>query len=326
MTAELNKLANDPNFVVEFAVGDPFPDLVEQDRSSGLHLSHIYFDEPKRYLLKSAKFSRDDMRVFDVDTGHVVLVSHHPGKNPYEIVDPLGTLDSAFDGGVGEWESVSNVSGMCGFDSFKVRPKWMSRHGRQYVRRLDGSDDVALNVGRLSKLKTWSMRNQFGASEGEDGDMVYKIVADMLGRSLGIYNEDEQLVAQVAKTKKALILNAVFGAGSESTIDIAPGVDCSAMLAVIFAMWQVGKHCRLCTFFALDCATAAGLQLLGVQHCLSFIASNCGRESLVQKPLLAPSLCFLACVQIARSGEFSAHLISLSLSLSHFHLHMLTGL
>ncbi len=32
---------------------------------------------------------RDDIRIFDT-SGELVLVSHHPGKNPYEALDPFG--------------------------------------------------------------------------------------------------------------------------------------------------------------------------------------------------------------------------------------------
>ena len=30
------------------------------------------------------------VRIFDVASGQVILVSHHPGKNPYDKLDPLG--------------------------------------------------------------------------------------------------------------------------------------------------------------------------------------------------------------------------------------------
>lgn len=32
---------------------------------------------------------RDDIRIFDTE-GELVMVSHHPGKNPYEALDPFG--------------------------------------------------------------------------------------------------------------------------------------------------------------------------------------------------------------------------------------------
>ena len=34
----------------------------------------------------------------------------------------------------------------------------------------------------------------------------------------------------------------MFGSGSESTIDIAPGVDASSILAIVFGLGQVGAH------------------------------------------------------------------------------------
>ena len=242
MTAELEKLANDPNFVVEVAMGDPMPVLVPQDRNSGIRMCGIYFDKPKRYILKKAHMSREDNRIFDTDTGRLVLVSHHPGKNPYETLDPLGTTnqDLRYQVAGGEWESVCDVTGANGFRSFKIRPKKLSRHGRQYIKY---GDDVIFNIGKMGKLKTMSIRDHFVIAKGDDSDLVYKCVADMMGRSIAITNEKEELVAQMAKTTKALLLTAAFGSGSETTIDIAPGVDCSTILAIVYGMGQVGAHC-----------------------------------------------------------------------------------
>jgi len=243
MTSELQQLANDPNFVVQFAVGDPFPSLVpQQQNSTGIRLSGVYFSTPKRYVLKKARMSRDDNRIFDVDSGHLVYVSHHLGKNPYDAFDPLDltNLDAHYSVNGGEWESVCYVSGQDPFPSFKVRPKKLSRHGRQYV-KLDGS--IIMNVGKMSKFKTMSMRPHFMVGRGSDtSEVVYKCVADIVGRTIAITNENDELVAQMTKTNKAMIKTAVFGSGSESTIDIAPGVDCSAILALVYAIGQVGKH------------------------------------------------------------------------------------
>ena len=90
MTAEMQKLANDPNFVVQFAVGDPAPELVPQERTAGINFDGVFFPETKRYIVKKAHLSRDDVRIFDVATGKLVFNSHHPGKNPYDCTDPLG--------------------------------------------------------------------------------------------------------------------------------------------------------------------------------------------------------------------------------------------
>jgi hypothetical protein len=54
MTAESNKLLNDPNFVIQFAVGEPIPSLVQQDRNAGITIAKVFYNEPKRYVWKKA--------------------------------------------------------------------------------------------------------------------------------------------------------------------------------------------------------------------------------------------------------------------------------
>jgi len=39
-----------------------------------------------------------------------------------------------------------------------------------------------------------------------------------------------------------VVFKAAFGSGSESTIDIAPGVDVSTILAIVYGIGQVGHH------------------------------------------------------------------------------------
>jgi hypothetical protein len=53
-----------------------------------------------------------------------------------------------------------------------------------------------------------------------------------------LQNTKGQLVAIAAKSTKALILNAALGAGSEMIIDVAPGVDWTAILACMMAIQQ----------------------------------------------------------------------------------------
>jgi hypothetical protein len=252
MTPEMQQLVNNPNFVVEFAIGDPFPDLVPQSKDSGIRLSGVYFDKPKRYVMKSCHLSKDDVRILDVDTGRVVLVSHHPGKNPYDALDPLGIGNNPHAVQGGEWESCCDVSSRHpSMQSFKIRPKTLSRHGRQYIKTIShrhdqysyGDENIVMNIGKMSKFETMSMRPHFEVKRGKDDDeLVYVIVADMMERTFTIKNQNEQVVAQVAKTTKALIQTAVFGSGSESTIDIAPGVDTSTILAIVYGLGQVGAH------------------------------------------------------------------------------------
>ncbi len=61
MTSEMQQLANDPTFVVQFAVGDPIPNLVPQSKDSGIKMAGVYFDTTKRYVMKSCHMSREDV-------------------------------------------------------------------------------------------------------------------------------------------------------------------------------------------------------------------------------------------------------------------------
>jgi len=244
MPSEIQQAMDDPNFVVQFAVGDPMPNLIPQNPNNSMRLSGIYYNQPKRYIFKKAHVSFDDNRIFDCDTGTVVMVSHHPGKNPYESFDPLGITnqDDYYKLYGVEWKSLCTITGYHGFPhEIKIRPKSISRHGRQYV--MHGNDTI-MTIGKLSKLKTKSFRPHFGVCLGKGGDkkVIYKCVADMMGRTVSILNEREELVAQMAKSTKALIQMATFGSGTESTIDIAPGVDCSVILAIVYGIGQIGKH------------------------------------------------------------------------------------
>lgn len=70
----------------------------------------------------------------------------------------------------------------------------------------------------------------------------HHFIKPRIGRTISVENARGELVAVMAKTNKALLKTAVFGSGSESTVDVAPGVDCAALLAVLFALGQVGAH------------------------------------------------------------------------------------
>lgn len=243
MGSKVKQTLNDPKKLVQIAAGELPSNLVPQKRGSGIVKDGRYFSATKRYVLKKAHFGMADFRVFDTD-GNMVVNSHHPGNNPLDGLDPLGlaNTDAVFSP-LGEWESLCDVTAHTGdCTSFKVRPKKMSMHGRQRVKQM-GNDSVVMNVGKISRIKTRSMRHSFEICRGDDkDDEVYTVTADLLGRSLSFYNQKEEVIAIMAKTKKALILNAVLGAGSENTIDIAQGVDCSAIIAAVFAVLQAGSH------------------------------------------------------------------------------------
>lgn len=243
MASKLKNTMNDPSKLVQIAAGELPSNLVPQKRGSGIVKDGTYFSETKRYVLKKAHFSMADFRIFDTD-GNMVMNSHHPGNNPLDGVDPLGLANTeAVFSPLGEWDSLCDVTGYSNdCSSFKVRPKKMSMHGRQRVKQMS-DDSVVMNVGKISRVKTMSMRHSFELCRGDDkDDEVYTAVGDLLGRSFSFYNEKKELVAIMAKTKKALILSAALGAGSENTIDIAAGVDCSAIIAGVFGILQAGSH------------------------------------------------------------------------------------
>merc|ERR1712194_592051 len=147
--------------------------------------------------------------------------------------------------GGAEWEASCDVSSRHrSMQGFKIRPKHLSRHGTQYIKRMraEGDNAIIMKIGKKSKLSTQSMRPHFEVGRGKEGEDVYTIVADMMERTFTIKNDKDEVVCQVAKTTKALIQTAVLGSGSESTIDIAPGVDCSTILAIVFGLGQVGAH------------------------------------------------------------------------------------
>ncbi len=118
-------------------------------------------------------------------------------------------------------------------------------HGRQLVRK---GNEVIFNVAKIGKLSSMSIRDNFEICKGDTGDEVYTVAADLMGRTFSFHNEEGKLVAFMAKTKKALLLTAALGSGSESTIDIAKGVDCSLILAAVFGIMQVGSSGTLLCF------------------------------------------------------------------------------
>jgi hypothetical protein len=112
-------------------------------------------------------------------------------------------------------------------------------------------------------VKTMSLRPNFSVGRGEDDENpMYTLTADMMGRTMEVINAKGELVAVMTKTSQALIMNAAgLGSGAESTIDIAPGVDCSFILCMFFAVQQVGAHFAADIFnsFVVDAVKDAGV-------------------------------------------------------------------
>ncbi|KAG2494889.1 hypothetical protein HYH03_007127 [Edaphochlamys debaryana] len=243
--SEIHNALNDPNVAVEIAVGPPFAQLVPQKQGSGLVIGHHFVTgtQPKRFIMKKAHLSNDDYRVWESPGGQLIAVSHHLGKNPYDALDPLGVSNAVqhHNNKLGEWESICHVSGYRGMPAIKIRPKTASMHGRQYVQDNSGNQTFC-NVGKESRLKSLSIRHNLAVRRGKEKELLYRILIDMAGRTMQIVNPEGEMVAFVTKTVEALLLNAAFGHGSELSIDVAPGVDWSAMLAIVLATKQVGAH------------------------------------------------------------------------------------
>lgn len=79
LTSDEHKLLRDPLRTIEIAFGDPFPELKIQERDSGIEKDGVFHDQVTRYVLKKARLSFDDFRVYSMD-GNLVANSHHPGK------------------------------------------------------------------------------------------------------------------------------------------------------------------------------------------------------------------------------------------------------
>ena len=80
--AEIPSVLENPKAAINIAVGDPSPELPEQDIEDGFELDGVYFTDVKRYVFKKAKFSFDDIRVFDME-GELICNSHHIGRSLY---------------------------------------------------------------------------------------------------------------------------------------------------------------------------------------------------------------------------------------------------
>lgn len=240
--SELSKI-NDPNFVIELAVGPPLAPLVPQQPGAGLSLGGRFLDRESRFIFKKAHLSADDNRIFDA-AGRLVLCSHHYGKNPYGSLDPLGLSGESTwwqnTHILGEWDSICHVTGYRGMPSFKVRPKTMSMHGRQFI--IDSQGTTHFNIAKQSRLKSLSIRHNLVVCRGDTEEDVYTILVDLAGRTMQLVNEKEERIAFIQKSLKTMIMNASFGAGSELMIDVAPGVDWTAVLAIVIGLKQVGEH------------------------------------------------------------------------------------
>ena len=88
-----------------------------------------------------------------------------------------------------------------------------------------------------------SIRHNFAVYAGEEKEKpVNTILVDMAGRTMQVMNDQDERIALLEKSVKTLLLNASLGVGSEFTIDVATGVDWTAILAIVIGLHQVGKN------------------------------------------------------------------------------------
>ncbi|GBF88134.1 hypothetical protein Rsub_00846 [Raphidocelis subcapitata] len=201
-TSELQQIINDPSHAISIAAGPAFADLIPQPPGSGLIVGNRVGKTPHRFVLKKAHMSREDFRIFDAVSGHIVAVLFHWGKNPYGQLDPLGLGNYVeyHNDWMGEWESLATVGGYNGMPTIKIRPKALSRHGRQFVMSWD--KQTLFNIGKESKLKNMSLRSNLAVRRGDTKEVVYRILVDLLGRTFQVVNAKGELVCFVQKSAK----------------------------------------------------------------------------------------------------------------------------
>lgn len=226
---------------IQLAIGEPMPDLKPQKPGSGIILTGQTSDKPLRFVFKKAHASFEDYRLFS-EAGQLVCISHHLGKNPLSMAGGLIEAQ-ATESVIGEWESKCQISGysfgMPG--SLKIRPKKISHHGTQMVMS-DDKKKVFFSVGKMSRIKTASLRHNLEVAAGDEGESKWAIICDLAGRTMDIKNEAEETVIFIEKPVKTLIKNAALGMGSELLMTVAPGVDYTAACAMLLAIQQIGKN------------------------------------------------------------------------------------
>ncbi|WIA42787.1 hypothetical protein OEZ86_008726 [Tetradesmus obliquus] len=211
-------------------------------------------------------------RIFDGSSGRPVAVLRHFGKNPFEKLDPLslGNFSDAHQHMVSSYmwpfEHYLDMSAMrtiiWGVGEC-VHSDRVQRHaqpedpsqGHQQARQnvYDGSGQRHLfNIGKESKLKAMALRSNLAVrGPGDNKDVLYSRTVD-------------ELVCFVQKSTKALVQEAALGSGSEMMIDVAPGVDWAAMIAVIMAVQQrcEQQSSRSAVLAALRCKGPVGMAAL----------------------------------------------------------------
>lgn len=235
---------NPNNLNPEEVVGPPQGYLVPQEQGSGLTLGHQFCPEQTRFI--QSHLSADDNRIFD-EFGRLMCVSHHYGENPYhETMEPLDIGNSADHGTLTDEEfqmkePVCYVSGNYGIPNLRVKPKSVSMHGTQFVQDPRGGTTY-FSISKQSRIKSISAKHNMVVFKGDrERELMYTIL--VTGPVIQILNAKNERVAVVEKAMGTLHLNTYNSVlpGPELTIDVAAGVDWTALLAVVFGMHQCAK-------------------------------------------------------------------------------------
>eukprot|EP00798_Chlamydomonas_sp_ICE-L_P020517 gene20517-27309_t len=220
---------NDASALLEIAAGPLNPDLIPQEEGSGIVVAGKYEKKATRFIFKKAHLSLEDFRIFKVNletqsskNGQLVAVSHHEGKNPYDSLDPMGLGN-----GPTKRKPLGEMESLCdGVEVFNIaklsRIKSMSLRHNMCVCKADSRDEVYILEADLADSK----------------DEVYILEADLVGRTIVMRNKNDEIVAVAALSNKAMMMKVALGSGSETVVDVAPGVDWTAVCAIMMGVQQ----------------------------------------------------------------------------------------
>lgn len=69
-------------------------------------------------------------------------------------------------------------------------------------------------MGKMSRIKTGSLRHNLEVAAGDEGDSKWAIMCDLAGRTMDVKNEAGDTVIFIEKPMKTLIKNATLGIGA----------------------------------------------------------------------------------------------------------------
>eukprot|EP01063_Lacrimia_lanifica_P041700 TRINITY_DN9792_c0_g1_i2.p1 TRINITY_DN9792_c0_g1~~TRINITY_DN9792_c0_g1_i2.p1 ORF type:complete len:481 (+),score=107.41 TRINITY_DN9792_c0_g1_i2:52-1494(+) len=203
--------------------------LVPQAPDSGLTLLSTRDDEARTFIIVNGNVRyADDWRCYDAKTGALVCNSHYDGQNPYDKISSRLSMSGL---------SVEST-GRClisGLSSPIAISHSLLHRGR---REVSLSGDVKFAVQRRSKLATASLARSFHVAV--DGNVVLHIEGSAETQRINFVSAKREVVATARKPAKSLFAAGGWG-GCELQLDVAPGVDHSAVLVALLALQQTPR-------------------------------------------------------------------------------------